>query len=267
VRPRTRSRSSAGGSLACGTESGIAPSTTDVRFALPHGYAHDAAFHFYYEENLRLLREAGAMLVPFSPIRDGAVLQVDGLYLGGGYPEVHAEALAANTSMRDSIRAFAQTGGPVYAECSDLMYLCSGIRLLNGSFYPMVGLFSAEALMHDRLQALGYVEATTSGRSVLGPAGQQYRGHQFRYSELRGLPDTTTRSLTLHQRRSGATMEEVYSHGQNVLASYVHGHWASLPEIPIHFVEACVAHAATRPGSTARRPPRAGTHHEQGELQ
>lgn len=225
------------------------------------GYAQDEAFHFYYEDNLRRLRAAGAMLIPFSPIHDSGLPEVDGLLIGGGYPEVHAQALAANGAMRDSIRRFAEYGGPVYGECGGLMYLCSSIRVESGSSYPMVGLISGEAVMRNRLQALGYVEVTTTVPSILGPAGQNYRGHQFRYSELCGLVETpsvetalleaTKRPLALNHRRSGAIDLEGYTYGQNVLASYVHGHWASNPAIPGHFANACAAYAASRPHASA----------------
>jgi cobyrinic acid a,c-diamide synthase len=225
------------------------------------GYAQDEAFHFYYEDNLRRLRAAGATLIPISPIHDSGMPEVDGLYIGGGYPEVHAQALAANSSMRDSIRRFAEGGGPIYGECGGLMYLCSSIRVESGSSYPMVGLISGEAVMRNRLQALGYVEVTTTMPSILGPAGLNYRGHQFRYSELcrlvesdsveTALLETTKRPLSLNSPRSGKIDLEGYTYGQNVLASYVHGHWASNPAIPGHFVNACAAYAESRPHVSA----------------
>jgi cobyrinic acid a,c-diamide synthase len=209
------------------------------------GYAKDEAFHFYYEDNLERLRLAGAELIPFSPIHDRSLPDVDGLYLGGGYPEVHAEALAANQAMFGAIRQFAAEGGPVYGECGGLMYLCSAIRTEGGS-YPMAGLLRGEAVMRDRLQALGYVEVTTTRPSVLGPAGQTYRGHQFRYSELLMPSEDTDRAFLIRYRRSGKAEEEGYLGGQNVLASYVHGHWASNPAIAAHFVTACRNHATSR---------------------
>jgi cobyrinic acid a,c-diamide synthase len=217
------------------------------------GYAKDEAFHFYYEDNLERLRLAGAELIPFSPIHDRSLPDVDGLYLGGGYPEVHAEALAANQSMFGAIRQFAAEGGPVYGECGGLMYLCSAIRTQSG-LYPMAGLLRGEAVMRDRLQALGYVEVTTTRPSVLGPAGQIYRGHQFRYSELLMPSAESDRAFLIRYRRSGKAEEEGYLGGQNVLASYVHGHWASNPAIAAHFVAACRKHAISRsPASTTGR--------------
>ncbi|WP_438007660.1 cobyrinate a,c-diamide synthase [Sorangium sp. So ce321] len=149
------------------------------------GVAFDEAFHFYYADNLRRLEAAGAELVRFSPIRDARLPDVDGLYLGGGYPEAHAERLAENAAMRAEIRAFADRGGPIYAECGGLMYLTEAIRTLDGRAHPMVGLVPAEAVMCEKLQALGYVEVETQARTILGGAGLRFRGHQFRYSELR----------------------------------------------------------------------------------
>jgi cobyrinic acid a,c-diamide synthase len=221
------------------------PSAAAARGRCRIGYAKDEAFHFYYEDNLQRLRWAGAEMIAFSPIRDRSLPDVDGLYLGGGYPEVHAEALSANQAMFGAIRQFAAEGGPVYAECGGLMYLCSAIRTAGGS-YPMAGLLPGEVVMRHRLQALGYVEVTTTRASVLGPAGQTYRGHQFRYSELLMPSEGTDRAFLIRYRRSGKAEEEGYLCGQNVLASYVHGHWASNPAIAAHFVKACRNHALSR---------------------
>ncbi|WP_437876839.1 cobyrinate a,c-diamide synthase [Sorangium sp. So ce513] len=149
------------------------------------GVAFDEAFHFYYADNLRRLEAAGAELVRFSPLRDARLPEVDALYLGGGYPEAHAERLADNAALREEIRAFAGRGGPIYAECGGLMFLTEAIRTLDGRVHPMVGLVPAEAVMCEKLQALGYVEVETQVRTILGGAGLRFRGHQFRYSELR----------------------------------------------------------------------------------
>jgi cobyrinic acid a,c-diamide synthase len=201
------------------------------------GVAMDEAFHFYYDENLRLLEQCGAQLVRFSPVHDQHLPAVDGLYLGGGYPEAHAEALADNRSMRSHIRAFCSSGKPVYAECGGLMYLCSAIKTHAGVQYPMVGWFSAVAEMSDRLQALGYVEVTTIQRSILGESGESFRGHQFRYSTLVwNQPVEAIYQLT--KRRNGELFSEGYSAGA-VVGSYVHSHWASNPRIALNLVEAC----------------------------
>jgi cobyrinic acid a,c-diamide synthase len=202
--------------------------------------AHDEAFHFYYEDNLRRLEELGATLARFSPIRDRAIPDADGVYLGGGYPEVHAEALAANESMRDSIRAFAARGGPVYAECGGLMFLVRVIRTLDGRAYPMVGLLEGEATMRDRLQAIGYVEIVTRRPTILGPAGLRFRGHQFRYSEMTAAEKPS--AYGVHVRYGGTVLQEGWA-SRNVLASYVHAHWASNPAVARGFVESCARFA------------------------
>jgi cobyrinic acid a,c-diamide synthase len=213
--------------------------------------AHDEAFHFYYEDNLRRLEELGATLVRFSPLRDAGLPDAAGVYLGGGYPEVHAEALAANEPMRASLRAFAARGGPVYAECGGLMYLTRAIRTLDGRAHPMVGLISGEAAMRDRLQAIGYVEVETQRPTLLGPAGLRFRGHQFRYSELiEGEPPS---AYGMHVRQGGRVAAEGWT-SRNVLGSYVHAHWASNPTAARGFVESCARFQAsadsTEPGGT-----------------
>lgn len=204
------------------------------------GVAFDEAFHFYYEDNLARLGSLGAALVRFSPVRDAALPEVDGLLLGGGYPEEHAGALAANVRMRDAIRAFAQAGRPVYAECGGFMYLARAIRTRDGVEHPMVGLVSGVATVRPRLAALGYAEVETRAPTLLGPAGLRFRGHEFRYSELEGIPEGAPRAYAVRRRRGGEPFPEGYGDG-SVLASYVHAHWASCPAAAEGFVRACSA--------------------------
>jgi cobyrinic acid a,c-diamide synthase len=218
-------------------EPGQAPAAAGSKPPCRIGIAYDEAFHFYYEDNLRRLEELGAQLVRFSPTRD-ALPEVDGIYLGGGYPEAHAEALAANERLRSAIRAFAHRGGPIYAECGGLMYLAKAIRTLDGRTHPMVGLIAGEARMSDRLQALGYAEVETQCPTLLGPAGLRFRGHQFRYSELALDGEAPTPAYSVRRRRSGDVAREGYQI-RNTLASYVHAHWASNPLVARGFVESC----------------------------
>jgi cobyrinic acid a,c-diamide synthase len=206
------------------------------------GLACDEALHFYYDDNLRQLEALGAELVRFSPIRDRRLPDVDGLYLGGGYPEAYAADLARNGSMREDIAAFARAGGPIYAECGGLMYLCTSLGTLDGDVHPMVGIVPAEVWMRDRLQALGYVEVETQTATPLGPPGTRFRGHQFRYSELH-LRGEIEHAYRVRKRRGGDVIGEGYRVG-NTIASYVHAHWASNPILPRYFVDAC----ATRKG-------------------
>lgn len=208
------------------------------------GIAFDEAFHFYYDDNLRRLERLGARLVRFSPLRDRALPDVDGLYFGGGYPEVHAEALAGNTAVREQVRQFAASGRPIYAECGGLMYLSSSIRALEGRVHAMVGILPGETIMSDRLRALGYVEVETQKRSILGPAGLRFRGHQFRYSDLE-IRAGVDRIYSVRPRRGREAFAEGYRVG-SVIASYVHAHWASNPRVAEGFVDACAARAAAR---------------------
>jgi cobyrinic acid a,c-diamide synthase len=202
------------------------------------GLAWDRAFQFYYDDNLRRLESLGAELVRFSPIDERELPAVDGLYFGGGYPELHAPELAANGAMREAVLAFARAGAPIYAECGGLMYLARAIRTLQGQEHAMVGVVPGVAQMRDRLQALGYVEVETQERSVLGAPGLRFRGHQFRYSELQ-LHAEVDQVYSLRRRRGGEVSREGFRIGQT-LASYVHAHWASNPLAASGLVEACV---------------------------
>ena len=202
--------------------------------------AYDDAFHFYYEDNLRRLEELGAELIRFAPARDRALPEADGLYIGGGYPEVMARELSSNSSMLQGIRRFAADGHPIYAECGGLMYLSEGIRTLDGARWPMLALLPGVAAMAERLQALGYVEVETCAPTILGPAGLHFRGHQFRYStleatggQLRADPAYTVAP------KWGASFQEGFARG-NVLGSYVHAHWASNPAVAEGFVRSCL---------------------------
>ena len=211
------------------------------------GVAHDDAFQFYYEDNLNRLRALGAELVDFAPSRDSKLPAVDGLYFGGGYPEAVARELSSNTPMLEGIRNFAASGGVVYAECGGLMYLCESIGTLDGVRWPMAALIPRSAVMSDHLQALGYVEVETSAESILGPAHARFRGHQFRYSTLEDAhaENRIDHIYNVKPRWGGAPFVEGYRIG-NLLASYVHAHWASNPAIAQALVRSCVASRASR---------------------
>jgi cobyrinic acid a,c-diamide synthase len=210
------------------------------------GVAFDEAFHFYYVDNLARLEEAGAEIVMFSPLRDAHLPRVDGIYIGGGYPEAHAVELAANASMRREIAAFAGDGGVIYAECGGLMYLCSELRTLEGRDYAMCGVVPARTVMCDRLQALGYVEVSTRRPSILGDGGLRFRGHQFRYSRLEPLSSAVEPAFRIVRRYGGEELDEGFQIG-NTIASYVHAHWASNAAAAQALVKACAGAASRRP--------------------
>jgi cobyrinic acid a,c-diamide synthase len=206
------------------------------------GVARDRAFCFYYPENLELLAGFGAELVFFSPLEDRELpTDLDGIYLGGGYPELYAGQLAANAGLKQALKAGAAGGLPIYAECGGLMYLAREIRDLEGRVHPMAGVFPFTVRMLPRLKALGYREVTLAADSLLGPAGIRVRGHEFHYSEIVGDPDGVPRLYRLTPRRGGPAVSEGYGE-HHVLASYVHLHFGSNPEVARHLVASCQAY-------------------------
>jgi cobyrinic acid a,c-diamide synthase len=205
------------------------------------GVARDLAFQFYYEENLARLRDAGAELVFWSPETDADLPDVDGLYLGGGYPELHAGALAANVRMRRAIAKFVESGRPVYAECGGLMYLADSLEDAHGVAHEMVGVLPASVTMRPSFLCLGYASVTTTAPSLLGPAGTTARGHEFRYSTLGAVPDSVPRIYRATDTR-GSVRAEGYQVG-GALLSYVHLHFGSNAAIAPAFVSACAERA------------------------
>jgi cobyrinic acid a,c-diamide synthase len=202
------------------------------------GVAFDEAFHFYYPDNLEALESAGFELVYFSPLRDQCLPErLDALYIGGGYPETHAANLSANHAMLESVREFAESGKPLYAECGGLMYLAQGIELLDGERHEMVGLLPQWTRMLARLRTLGYVEVSFSEDSLFGKAGERLRGHEFHYSELVGDPACNgnwRHVYSLKRRRNAEVTPEGFQSG-TILASYVHAHFASRPDAAKRF--------------------------------
>ena len=148
--------------------------------------AKDAAFNFYYQENLELLEAYGAKLVYFSPLKGEKVpFDADGLYLGGGFPEEFAEELAENEISKDSIRMAIASGIPTLAECGGFMYLTESITNTAGNVYPMVGLIPGKVKMQKKLAALGYREIFGTKDNFLIGQDQQAKGHEFHYSTLK----------------------------------------------------------------------------------
>ncbi len=150
----------------------------DVRVAV----ARDVAFCFYYEDNLRLLKELGAELVEFSPLADKSLPEgIDGLFLGGGYPEIYAEVLAENKEMLAEIKSVIEGGIPCIAECGGFMYLHEKIRDVTGQEYKMAGVIKGACFKKEHLQRFGYLELTANRDSVLCEKGGKIRAHEFHY--------------------------------------------------------------------------------------
>ncbi len=207
--------------------------TQGSSFFTPHririGVAQDPAFCFYYPDNLELLEAVGAELVKFSPLNDQMLPDVDMLYLGGGYPELHGEVLASNVTMRTAIRNFAERGGTIYAECGGMMYLTQAIRDFAGASHEMVGLFPAEVVMRKQGLTMGYRTVELSQDCILGMSGSMARGHEFHYSTL--VPKRTLEyACTLRDARGESKGPDGLIVG-NVLALYTHLHFANQPQI------------------------------------
>jgi cobyrinic acid a,c-diamide synthase len=219
--------------------------------------ARDAAFCFVYEDNLRLLREAGAEIIGFSPLADTVLPEgISGIYLPGGYPELFAGHLAANEPMKAAISAVVEAGMPVYAECGGFIYLTCGLaqgvecdtlshreRVAEGrvKVQKFVGIFPVTARMLPKRKALGYREVELTAASLLGSAGTVARGHEFHYSEIREMPEEIERVYRV--RRQGADLGKEGFRYRNCLASYVHLHFGSNQGLAPSFVTACRAFA------------------------
>ncbi len=203
--------------------------------------ARDEAFCFVYEDNLRLLREAGAELVPFSPLRDKQLPgDIGGIYLPGGYPEAFAALLEENRAIKGEIRTAVEAGMPVYAECGGFIYLTEGVAVARNEmelFHQFLAVFPVKTRMLVRRKALGYREVVLTGTTPTGSKGTTARGHEFHYSEMEEMPATVKRRYLL--RRSGVDLgAEGYSY-KNCLASYVHLHFGSSPGMAESFVASC----------------------------
>lgn len=185
------------------------------------GIARDKAFCFYYQDNFDLFRQNGFELHFFSPLTDTALPEgLDMLYLGGGYPELHADQLSKNTTMLEDIRKYAENGGLIYSECGGFMYLGEKLIDREGQIYPMAGVFPMIVKMRNRLSRLGYREATLTQDCPLGEEGEQLYGHEFHYSEIIEMsPDVET----IYRLQDGSC--EGYRVG-NAIGGYLHLHFA-----------------------------------------
>ena len=207
------------------------------------GYIKDEAFTFYYLENLDALRTAGAELVPFSALSSIALPEeIDGLYIGGGFPETHARKLAANTSLLGSIRHAAREGMPIYAECGGLMLLARGL-VWQGARHEMAGVLPFDVEVCCSPQGHGYVELCVDTANVLFPRGLRLKGHEFHYSRLvfdENCPPPTAcavlRGTGCFERRDGIVVD-------NVWASYTHLHATATPEWAPAFLAAALRFA------------------------
>jgi len=197
--------------------------------------ARDAALNFYYQDNLDLLECGGAEIAPFSVLADERLpAGAQGVYLGGGFPELFAAAIAANGPMLGALRDFCASGAPIYAECGGLMILCEALVDLEGRRHAMAGLVPATSVMRRDRLSLGYVEVEMLRDTLIARAGERYRAQTFHHSVLEGARFAP--ALRLYH--GGNTSLDGCAEG-NLLASYVHAHFAARPELAGRFVERC----------------------------
>lgn len=199
--------------------------------------ARDAAFCFYYEENLAALTDAGFEIVEFSPLTDvGLPKGTDAVYLGGGYPESFAGDLAANETLARQLRDLAEDGMPIYGECGGFVYLGRTLQTFDGERHPMAGVLPVDFTMDSQFLSIRYVELTTRADSLLGPKGTVIRGQEFHQSRVTSsvvadLFDVTTSDGTHYV--DGFRFKEV-------VASYVHAYLPPSSEVSARFVDAAI---------------------------
>lgn len=189
----------------------------------------DSAFQFYYPENIQALRDGGAHVISVNALEDMKLPNdIDGLYIGGGFPETHAKILSNNSSFRESVKNAIEAGLPVYAECGGLMYLCEGV-IWDGNRYPMVGSIPAVAVLEEKPQGHGYTILEVKKNNPFFPVGSKMRGHEFHYSRLikvkkekLNLIFDLKKGRGIQQGWDGVTV-------RNTLATYTHLHARSSP--------------------------------------
>ena len=197
--------------------------------------ARDAAFNFYYDASLRVLEQFGAQIIFFSPLEDEILPDVDGLIIGGGFPEMFAAQLERNKKIRNEIFRAAKNGLPIFAECGGFMYLMNRLVDFDGRAFEMCGVLDGTATMTRKLQRVGYVSAELSANCVLGSRGEKFFAHEFHYSTT----DVAENIFACKRLRTG----ENFTAGvavENVVASYLHVHFAGCPHVAKNFVEACL---------------------------
>ncbi len=197
------------------------------------GVFRDRSFNFYYQDNIDAL-SARAEVVVIDSLSDKKLPDVDALYIGGGFPEVFAEELERNWSLRESVYDFCESGKPVYAECGGLMFLGEKLRLVDGSEYEMVGFMPYETEMHRRFQALGYSIYRCERSSIVARKGDIVKGHEFHYSKV--IPKKKLEFTYRVKRGKGIDGERDGASRKNTIVNYIHVHVLSYPTLVRRFV-------------------------------
>lgn len=202
--------------------------------------ARDKAFCFYYPDNLEMLEQSGALIKEFSPLeQDRLPENIDGIYFGGGYPEVYAQKLSQKEELMKQIKDCSQQGMPIYGECGGFMVLCGRVAgMETDKSFAMSGCFDFKVQMSTRLRSLGYREITLKKDTIIGKKGAVLRGHEFHYSSLEN-PDLDIENVYQVASRMGQDIQLKGYQVNNTLGSYLHLHFGSNPESARHFVESC----------------------------
>jgi cobyrinic acid a,c-diamide synthase len=200
------------------------------------GIVRDSAFQFYYPENLEALEAQGAELIEISALEFSRLPEVDALYIGGGFPETHAERLARNGALRRSVREAVNSGLPVYAECGGFMYLCRSL-IIDDHAYPMAGVFPVDTVLRREPQGLGYVKVEVTGNNPFFPVGTVINGHEFHYSSIVGTEASRPRFVLRVLRGHGmdGRFDGMCTH--NALGAYLHVHALGAPQWACCLVE------------------------------
>ena len=209
----------------------LAPDLGKPRIAV----AEDEAFCFTYLDNLELLKEMGAELVPFSPLEDQKLPEgISGMIVSGGYPELHAARLSANETMREAVRRAVEGGMPCIAECGGFLYLHRELEGTDGAFYPMAGVIDAKAYKTDRLGRFGYITLEAREDQLLGPEGTTIRGHEFHYW------DSEQCGESFHARKPAGRREwNCVCAGETLYAGFPHLFYYSNPGAAFEFLKKC----------------------------
>lgn len=223
------------------------------------GVVRDAALWFYYPENFEALTRAGARLVEVSLLDDAPWPELDGLYLGGGFPETQAARLAANVATRNRVKALSEAGMPIYAECGGFMYLCQGLDL-DGVHYPMAGVFAVSTTLCRKPQGLGYSKARVVRHNPFHPVGTLLCGHEFHYSKCQTtlgsccetLSDPPSPDAFALAMERGVGMYDGHDGllRNNTFAAYTHIHAEGAPHWAVHFVKAAGAYRDAKAAGT-----------------
>ncbi|MDP3732788.1 MAG: cobyrinate a,c-diamide synthase [Candidatus Omnitrophota bacterium] len=206
--------------------------------------AKDEAFNFYYQDNLDILSHLGADIVTFSPLKDRELPKaIDGLYIGGGFPELFASGLSKNKALKSSIYKKSEEGLPIYAECGGLMYLVESILDFKKRRFPMVGIFKCTIGMGEKLNRLGYVNVRIINDNILGRKEDRNKAHIFHWSHLADIPKNASFAYEIIKDKNNIMYDGLIK--RSVLAGYAHLHFASNLNFAKNFINRCKEFSAS----------------------